>query len=313
MVALLAVSGNWYVRPRSLPVLGFLYLKMSKIKNKATLVIIITVILIFTIGQIVSFIDSSPNLSNTTQNIESISSSSPNDEITDISIQDNLLDDKTIRSIEKKLVSNDKFYPVKYIVDGDTVKIEIMGKIETLRLIGMDTPETVDPRKPVQCFGMEASNQAKSLLLGRKVRIEVDPTQSEKDIYGRILAYIYRDDGLFYNKYMIEHGYAYEYTYDSVPYKYQSEFKESEVLARSSQLGLWSPETCNGTASSIQQTGESNVLGGKYYTSSHYSAKYYYTESCSEWKNLSSTYLKIFDSLEDLLSKYDRVLSPQCN
>lgn len=107
------------------------------------------------------------------------------------------------------------------------------GTRETIRLIGIDTPETVDPRKPVQCFGGEASNKAKELLSGKKVRIEKDSTQGDRDKYGRLLTYIYREDGLFFNKYMIEQGYAYEYTYDT-PYKYQAEFKEAEKYARES-------------------------------------------------------------------------------
>jgi len=59
------------------------------------------------------------------------------------------------------------------------------------------------------------------------------------------LAYIWREDGLFYNEYMVKQGYAHEYTYDT-PYKYQAQFKAGEKYARENQLGLWSPNTCNG-------------------------------------------------------------------
>lgn len=140
-------------------------------------------------------------------------------------------------------------YAVTDIVDGDTIKINKGGSIETLRLIGLDTPETIDPRKPVQCFGKEASNKAKELLSGRKVRIEMDPSQGTLDKYGRTLAYVYRDDGLFYNKHMIEQGYAHEYTYNT-PYKYQVEFKAAQKTAQANQAGLWSPSTCNGDTTS---------------------------------------------------------------
>lgn len=202
------------------------------------------------------------------------------------------------------------YYSVTNVVDGDTIKISMSGKEVTLRLIGMDTPETVDPRKPVQCFGKEASNKAKELLLGKKVRIEIDVSQGEIDKYGRTLAYVYRDDGMFYNKYMIEQGYAHEYTYNT-PYKYQAEFKLAQKIAQTNLLGLWSPETCNG------DTSNSNIVptqsAAKFYTSSHYSAKYYYSESCDGWKSLSQSYLKSFDSIEELLSQYpSRTLSPQC-
>ena len=132
------------------------------------------------------------------------------------------------------------YYSISSVVDGDTVKVNIAGTVTTLRLIGMDTPETVDPRKPVQCFGKEASNKAKELLIGNKVRIEKDSSQGEFDKYGRTLAYIYREDGLFYNKYMIEQGYAHEYTYGT-PYKYQAEFKAAQKSAQTNLRGLWSP------------------------------------------------------------------------
>jgi len=154
-----------------------------------------------------------------------------------------------VSNIEKNTVATqagDSYYPVASVVDGDTIKINMDGKKETLRLIGIDTPETVDPRKPVQCFGKEASNIAKELLLNKEVRIEKDSTQGDRDKYGRLLAYVFLKDGLFYNKYMVEQGYAHEYTYDE-PYKYQSEFKESEKSARENQRGLWSPNTCNGS------------------------------------------------------------------
>jgi micrococcal nuclease len=194
----------------------------------------------------------------------------------------------------------------------DTIKINMNGKTETLRLIGIDTPETVDPRKPVQCFGKEASNKAKELLSGKKVRIELDPTQGERDKYDRLLAYVYRDDGLFYNKYMIEQGYAHEYTYNT-PYKYQAEFKAAQKSAQANQAGLWSPTTCNGDTTSSSQTAPATTQSSsKFYTSSHYSAKYYYPESCDGWKSLSSSYLKSFDTLEALLASYNRTKSPQC-
>ncbi|HBM46196.1 MAG: Micrococcal nuclease [Parcubacteria group bacterium GW2011_GWF2_38_76] len=208
-----------------------------------------------------------------------------------------------------------EYYSVSSVVDGDTLKVNINGTIETLRLIGMDTPETVDPRKPVQCFGKEASNKAKELLTGKNVRIEKDSTQGELDKYGRRLAYIYREDGLFYNKHMIEQGYAHEYTYKT-PYKYQAEFKASQKSAQENLSGLWSPTTCNGdTTSDSTTTSQPSTTQstGKYYTSSYRTSKYYYPASCPDWQNLSSSYLMAFDSLDALLSAYpSRTLSPQC-
>lgn len=140
-------------------------------------------------------------------------------------------------------------YPVEKVVDGDTIDVTIKGKTERIRLIGMDTPETVDPRTVVQCFGKEASDKSKATLAGVSVRLEQDATQGERDKYGRILAYVFLQDGTNFNKYMISEGYAHEYTYN-VPYKYQQEFKAAQASASSADRGLWSPSTCNGDTSS---------------------------------------------------------------
>lgn len=138
-------------------------------------------------------------------------------------------------------------YKVVKVVDGDTLDVDIDGKTERLRLIGIDTPETVDPRKPVQCFGKEASNRAKELLNGKSVSLEADESQGERDKYGRLLRYVFLADGTNFNLYMISEGYAHEYTYDTA-YKYQKEFKQAEREARNAQKGLWSPDTCSGNS-----------------------------------------------------------------
>lgn len=131
------------------------------------------------------------------------------------------------------------------IVDGDTIVVSLGGKEEKVRLIGVNTPETVDPRKPVECFGKEAKEYMKQLLSGKKVRLEADTTQQERDRYGRLLRYIFLENGLLVNQVLIRDGYAYEYTYD-LPYQYQSEFKKAETDARNAGRGLWSTDACNG-------------------------------------------------------------------
>jgi len=137
-------------------------------------------------------------------------------------------------------------YAVIKVIDGDTITISVNGTPETIRLIGIDTPETVDPRTTVQCFGVEASNKAKELLTGKNVWIETDAITGQRDKYDRLLAYIYRDDGLFINRYLVEHGYAYEYTY-TTPYKYQAEFKAAQKSAEAARRGLWVPGVCEET------------------------------------------------------------------
>lgn len=160
------------------------------------------------------------------------------------------------------------FFVVSRVVDGDTIEVVRdgvparppesgaggparppestqlgAGGKEKVRLIGINTPETVDPRKKVECFGKEASAHAKEILLGQKVKLVSDDTQTKYDKYGRLLAYVYREDGLFVNKYMIEEGYAYEYTY-RVPYKFQKEFKEAQLKAQTEGRGLWKVGVC---------------------------------------------------------------------
>jgi len=143
-----------------------------------------------------------------------------------------------------------KFFPkdnwkmeVSRVIDGDTFMIKISGKEMAVRLIGMDTPETVDPRKPVQCFGREASAKAKELIEGKDVILDSDPTQGDKDKYGRLLRYVHLEDGTFFNQKLIEEGYAFEYTYD-IPYKYQTEFKEAQKQAEVNKKGLWADGAC---------------------------------------------------------------------
>lgn len=134
-------------------------------------------------------------------------------------------------------------YSVVRVVDGDTIVADINGKQEKIRLIGVDTPETVDPRKPVQCFGKEASLFTKNLIENKKVRLERDSSQGDRDKYGRLLRYVFLSDGTFVNKEIITQGYGHEYTYRA-PYHHQADFKTAERTARELQKGLWSPAVC---------------------------------------------------------------------
>jgi endonuclease YncB( thermonuclease family) len=132
------------------------------------------------------------------------------------------------------------------VVDGDTVDVQF-GELgtERLRLIGIDTPEVVDPRKPVQCFGREASAHAHDLLDGQVVSVELDASQGERDVYGRLLAYVWLADGRNFGEVMIADGFAHEYTYDQ-PYVHLDAFRVAQEGAIANQLGLWSATTCAG-------------------------------------------------------------------
>lgn len=137
-------------------------------------------------------------------------------------------------------------YEVSQVLDGDTIEIARDGKLERVRLIGVDTPETKDPRKPVQCFGKEASKHTETSLSGRRVRLEFDPVVGERDRYDRLLAYVWREDGLFVNLDLVTEGFAHEYTYQHQLYKYRDEFQAAERAADSADKGLWAANTCNG-------------------------------------------------------------------
>ncbi len=143
-------------------------------------------------------------------------------------------------------ISTSTVFEVAKVVDGDTVDLMQESIVTRVRLIGINSPESVDPRRPVECFGKEASNHAKELLSGKSVTIELDPSQDTYDKYERLLVYIFLPDGASFNKTMIADGYAYEYTYNK-PYKYQKIFKAAEHDAKLGQRGLWASNTCNGS------------------------------------------------------------------
>ena len=118
------------------------------------------------------------------------------------------------------------------VIDGDTI---VLDGNERVRLIGVDTPETKDPRKPVQHFGKEAYAFTKKLVEGLKVRLDYD--LNKKDKYGRTLAYVYLEDGTFLNAEIIRKGYGFAYRH--FLFKYYDDFKEYEREAREKGIGLW--------------------------------------------------------------------------
>ncbi len=132
------------------------------------------------------------------------------------------------------------------VVDGDTIVVLIDGVEKKVRMIGINAPESVDPRRKVECFGKEASDYFKMLLLvGSDVILVADASQDDVDRYGRLIRYVMLTDGTDVNAKMIIDGYAYEYTY-KVPYQKQAEYKINQVSAESDRRGLWSKETCDG-------------------------------------------------------------------
>jgi len=128
-------------------------------------------------------------------------------------------------------------YPISYVVDGDTVALLSKdGVLVKARLIGVDTPETVHPSKPVEHYGREASLFLTNLLKGESVYVVYD--QERTDRYGRTLAYLFRaPDGLFVNAEIIRQGYGHAYT--RFPFRHMELFKDYERLAQESGKGLW--------------------------------------------------------------------------
>lgn len=144
---------------------------------------------------------------------------------------------------EKEIAGVNEQAKVIKVVDGDTVTVLINDKKETVRVIGINTPETVDPRRKVECFGIEASSKAAELISDKTIELEKDESQSNRDKYNRLLRYVWID-GKDFGKQMISEGFAYEYTYDS-PYKYQAEYKKAQTDAQNKQVGLWAQGACS--------------------------------------------------------------------
>jgi len=136
---------------------------------------------------------------------------------------------------------------VSRVVDGDTLKARIAGRTETVRVIGLDTPESVKPGTPVECYALRASAEAERLLpVGAAIHLEADPTQATRDQYGRLLAHVWLADGTLYAERMIRGGFGIHYIYGGVPSIHARPLAAAEDAARAALSGLWSPATCAG-------------------------------------------------------------------
>jgi micrococcal nuclease len=124
------------------------------------------------------------------------------------------------------------------VVDGDTIRVVQGGREEAIRYIGVDTPETVKPGSPVECFGTAASRANRELVEGEEVRLVADI--EARDRYGRRLAYVYRTrDGLFVNAELVRRGFATPATYPP-NVAHEDEFADLARRARQDRRGLWS-------------------------------------------------------------------------
>jgi len=126
---------------------------------------------------------------------------------------------------------------VERVVDGDTIRVRIGGREETVRYIGVDTPETKKPGAPVQCFGQRASAENERLVEGARVRLVTDA--EPRDRYGRLLAYVFdAQDGVFVNERLLRGGFARTLTIAPND-RHEARFRLAEARARASGTGLW--------------------------------------------------------------------------
>lgn len=134
------------------------------------------------------------------------------------------------------------------VVDGDTIDVREDNSSSTIRvrLLGVNTPESVDPRRGVQCFGKEASTALSRFLTDQRVRLEADMQADDRDIYGRLLRNVIRSDGVDVNAWLVEQGYAQAYLSFPLRPERKRQLRQLQDTARREGRGLWSTSTCAG-------------------------------------------------------------------
>jgi micrococcal nuclease len=143
------------------------------------------------------------------------------------------------RSVRQVLTANQPgLYDVTQIHDGDTIQVDMNGATEKIRMIGVDTPETKDPRKTVECYGNAAADFTRQLIGNNDVRLEADSQSNNRDRYDRLLRYVYLPDGRLVQAEIIKSGYGFAYT--SFPFEKSEEFKRYQQEAEENSRGLWS-------------------------------------------------------------------------
>jgi len=158
---------------------------------------------------------------------------------------------KTKNSIDDRVPAIVKYgTPIRVarVIDGDTIELDTGDR---LRYIGIDTPEEVDPRKPVQCFAREAALKNKELVEGKNIIFYNDI--SERDQYGRLLGFVYLENGTFINRELVRQGYAFAYPYPP-DISLADPFRKDEIEAREHQRGLWAGCNISKTKHNREQT-----------------------------------------------------------
>lgn len=128
-------------------------------------------------------------------------------------------------------------YKIDHFIDGDTIAVDMDGHAESVRFIGIDTPETHKPDTPVQCYGPEAAAFTKATIGRSKVRLVSDSLSTDRDRYDRLLRYVYLPDGTLLNEELVREGYAFYYPY--FPFAKSAAFEADEKAAMAARKGLW--------------------------------------------------------------------------
>lgn len=143
-------------------------------------------------------------------------------------------------------------YNVVKFDDGDTITVNMNGQEEIVRMIGVDTPETHHPERPLECYGQEATDFTEKLIGAQRVRLQADPLNTNRDRYGRLLRYVYLPDNALVQQKLLTEGYGFAYTF--FPFTKTLEFSGYEQQAKSVGKGLWSACQVNIEANGAKQT-----------------------------------------------------------
>ena len=134
-------------------------------------------------------------------------------------------------------------YEVTYVFDGDTIEVDMHGQREKVRLIGIDAPETDGPYTEAECYGEEAKHYATYLLSETHVHLMADPSQDDRDSYGRLLRYAFTMQSENVGSILLRLGYVKEFTFIK-DYKFKNSFLAAQNEAKSKEIGVWSPDLC---------------------------------------------------------------------
>lgn len=135
------------------------------------------------------------------------------------------------------VINQPGLYTIDHFIDGDTIAVEMNGQPETIRMIGIDTPETHRPNTPVQCYGPAAAAYTKNRIGNQRIRLVSDSLGTNRDRYNRLLRYVYLTDGTNLNQELVAKGYAFAYL--SFPFTKSDEFAAAQANAKDGGTGLW--------------------------------------------------------------------------